>query len=54
VTYIADTGFIWHAGVRGRPSALARDFLDKGPLFIMADAALIEAGYRLRCHFAPD
>jgi predicted nucleic acid-binding protein len=49
VTYIADTGFIL---ARWSKSAARRrwstHFLEKGPLpFITAEAALIEAGYRL-------
>ncbi len=49
MTFIADTGFIlarWSKSAARR--RWSRHFLDKGPLpFITAEAALIEAGYRL-------
>jgi predicted nucleic acid-binding protein len=49
MTYIADTGFIlsrWSKSAARR--RWSRHFLDKGPLpFITAEAALMEAGYRL-------
>jgi len=49
MTYIADTGFIlarWSKSTARR--RWSRHFLDKGHLpFITAEAALIEAGYRL-------